>query len=501
MTIGERHVRTGKRLPARNGGHRALAVAVPDPKHATAPAARRARVCAEPVDGGDYARCGSLDWLGLTATAAGCAEAVLALPPSTCSHDFFSWANHGDGNCKCAPPRSRCVEGDGLERGAKVVSLYRVANASADGQCSHETAVQCGPVAAFANGVHPHLPSEIVRLEAEVLTPKNWGPHYSTCPSYIGREAGGFEHRRCENGCSPPCSYFAERHQGRRTSDSGLRALLGQCAGGIFWSRSDDVAAFAGRTEPYVLISGGLDQAQPGRLWDVLSSDSLCGWYVQNYDGSAHPKVFPIPIGFDLHTVGKPGFGWYVSLRRSPQPTRKLAVLVDHMSPTNPTRQLAMETVAGCARVPHTQLPKMCINLLHQEYRSYAFGLSPPGNGVDCHRTWEMLYFGMIPIMLHSSIDPLFDGLPVVLLDKWEDLCDLDLAAVSARLKPLLPVPERIFTMQHWFERYRHNHTCQVDLGSTSSEKRASREPIECGITKSWPAGGVLQGSADVGLG
>jgi hypothetical protein len=355
-------------------------------------------------------------------------------------------------------------------------------------------------VAAFADGVHPLLPPapDMARLKAEVITPKNWGPRYSTCPSYDGRNAGNSQHRKCEFGCSRPCGYFAAASSWR-SSKIDLQALLGQCAGGIFWSRTHDVTAFAeaaaGLPGPYMLISSGATTSQPGRAGssrDLLSSDNLCGWYVQNYDGTEHPKVFPIPLGFDLHTIGKPGFDWYVSLRRSPQPRRTLAILVDHMSPTNPTRRVAMETVAGCSSFKTVQLPRMCINLIHQEYRKYVFGLSPPGAGVDCHRTWEMLYFGMIPVLLHSSIDPLFDGLPVVLLDKWEDLCSLDLAAVLARLKPLLPAPERIFTMQHWFERHRHNHTCKVDHRGTTSEERASRQPTECGITESWAAGDVL---------
>ena len=55
-----------------------------------------------------------------------------------------------------------------------------------------------------------------------------------------------------------------------------------------------------------------------------------------------------------------------------------------------------------------------------------------------------------------------FDGLPVVLLDKWEDLCTLDLRKTRDDLAKLLPVPERVFTTQHWYDRYRHKHTCKV---------------------------------------
>lgn len=48
--------------------------------------------------------------------------------------------------------------------------------------------------------------------------------------------------------------------------------------------------------------------------------------------------------------------------------------------------------------------------------------LSPPGGGIDCHRTWEALYMGAIPIVRTSCLDKLFHNLPVVIVEKWEDV-------------------------------------------------------------------------------
>lgn len=55
--------------------------------------------------------------------------------------------------------------------------------------------------------------------------------------------------------------------------------------------------------------------------------------------------------------------------------------------------------------------------------RSYEFVLSPPGNGIDCHRTWEALYMGCVPIVKRSKLTQRFaEQLPMVLLDYWEHL-------------------------------------------------------------------------------
>ena len=49
----------------------------------------------------------------------------------------------------------------------------------------------------------------------------------------------------------------------------------------------------------------------------------------------------------------------------------------------------------------------------------YKFILSPPGAGIDWHRTWEALYTGTIPIGLTSSINELYEDLPVLIVPNW----------------------------------------------------------------------------------
>eukprot|EP01094_Clydonella_sp_ATCC50884_P024300 TRINITY_DN6054_c0_g1_i1.p2 TRINITY_DN6054_c0_g1~~TRINITY_DN6054_c0_g1_i1.p2 ORF type:complete len:299 (-),score=75.73 TRINITY_DN6054_c0_g1_i1:247-1143(-) len=50
------------------------------------------------------------------------------------------------------------------------------------------------------------------------------------------------------------------------------------------------------------------------------------------------------------------------------------------------------------------------------------FVASPEGFGTDCFRTWEALLSGSFPVVKSSAIDPLFDGLPVLIVKKWTDL-------------------------------------------------------------------------------
>jgi hypothetical protein len=52
----------------------------------------------------------------------------------------------------------------------------------------------------------------------------------------------------------------------------------------------------------------------------------------------------------------------------------------------------------------------------------YKFILSPKGAGDDCHRTWEALYLGVIPIVMKSSISELYEDLPILEINDWNDI-------------------------------------------------------------------------------
>jgi hypothetical protein len=58
---------------------------------------------------------------------------------------------------------------------------------------------------------------------------------------------------------------------------------------------------------------------------------------------------------------------------------------------------------------------------LYAAASKYLFGFSPPGNGMDCYRTYEYLLLGVIPIVPDLPINwgGLFDDLPVLVLEDY----------------------------------------------------------------------------------
>jgi hypothetical protein len=52
----------------------------------------------------------------------------------------------------------------------------------------------------------------------------------------------------------------------------------------------------------------------------------------------------------------------------------------------------------------------------------FQFVLSPHGAGLDCHRTWEALLLGCIPIIKKAKINDLFVDLPVIEVEDWKEI-------------------------------------------------------------------------------
>ena len=59
------------------------------------------------------------------------------------------------------------------------------------------------------------------------------------------------------------------------------------------------------------------------------------------------------------------------------------------------------------------------------EIREHKFMICPQGHGIDCHRNWESLYMRRVPVMKeHSYFRRLMEGLPVLFVDKWEEVTE-----------------------------------------------------------------------------
>jgi hypothetical protein len=84
------------------------------------------------------------------------------------------------------------------------------------------------------------------------------------------------------------------------------------------------------------------------------------------------------------------------------------------------------------------------------EIASHRFIISPPGNGVDCHRTWESLYLGSVPVVKDSTCMRAFAAAGLMVVS--------DLACLSKRnLVDYAAMPmeanRQLLRMSYWRQR------------------------------------------------
>lgn len=220
-------------------------------------------------------------------------------------------------------------------------------------------------------------------------------------------------------------------------------------------------------TVRFVLLTGDSDDPVPLRPLSadnferLISSEKLIAWFAQNLSGSdaedpedmpklRHlpkdmPKLRHLPIGLDYHTLSERNHPWgpmtspikqeelltAISCRAKPFFERKpMAYTTFHFELNRGGRQQAYDEIP--AELVHYEPERVPRILSWKRQTEYAFVVSPPGEGLDCHRTWEALCLGCIPILKSTSLDPMFDDLPVLIVQSWTDLSkDLLLKTVA----------------------------------------------------------------------
>ena len=117
-------------------------------------------------------------------------------------------------------------------------------------------------------------------------------------------------------------------------------------------------------------------------------------------------------------------------------------------------RQEALDALRGRPQVEFEkkQIPR---NVVWQRYQQHSFEASPQGNGIDCHRTWEALLFKTIPIVKTSSIDSVFEDLPVAIVEDWSEVTPDRLAAWREEFAEAFegPIHPKLYS-QYWLDLF-----------------------------------------------
>lgn len=199
-------------------------------------------------------------------------------------------------------------------------------------------------------------------------------------------------------------------------------------------------------THTFVLVSGDSDMCVPKEALTIeeslrlLKSNLLLKWFTQNSRVQDNSKIVQMPIGLDYHTILRnPNCSWRIK-EEGTLPGQQEDILVNIINKSKPfydrnpkiyvnftiendrfnQRQKALNTISPELMYINTHfIPR---TETWNNMSNYSFVLSPTGFGLDCHRTWEALCLGCIPIVCLKEFKKLFEDLPVLLVSDWNEV-------------------------------------------------------------------------------
>jgi hypothetical protein len=134
-----------------------------------------------------------------------------------------------------------------------------------------------------------------------------------------------------------------------------------------------------------------------------------------------NPLITPIPLGIEKQSFRNGSrMGDFKKLPNTEVISRPINFLVAWNDKTNILRK-SYKTFFEGVKTALVVKNRLNSHTLHKLMRKTLFVPSPAGNGLDCHRTWEALYLGCVPVVLESD----FCGdstWPVLVIQNWNEL-------------------------------------------------------------------------------
>ena len=166
------------------------------------------------------------------------------------------------------------------------------------------------------------------------------------------------------------------------------------------------------------LISHNSDYGIYDRHLKYLDDNKIKAWYCQNRETS-HPKLFSIPIGL-ANSQWPHGNQQLISSIRGEQNSKEILVYKNFDIGTNHNERHICNNITNNNGI-HLSSNTSIANYWRILSKSI-FIISPPGNGIDCHRVWEALYLRTVPIVKYHESFSQFKHLPILFIDNWEEV-------------------------------------------------------------------------------
>lgn len=209
-----------------------------------------------------------------------------------------------------------------------------------------------------------------------------------------------------------------------------------------------------GIAQPYIMLTAGdYKDRMLCEFIGFLDDDMIIAWFCVHPCDRKHPKYHWLPLGIfqaDEFDKKKSDLNKLFTLwRKAPKP--KLLCCNFGLRPKfKPERNVIFDVFEyadfcyKCERKPFLEYM--------EEMAQYKFTLSPRGLGPDCYRTWEAMLVGCIPVLHTCYLDGLYSDLPVLFVDRWEDVTPEFLEKKYKEISLKKHNVEKLY-MEYWWKK------------------------------------------------
>lgn len=193
--------------------------------------------------------------------------------------------------------------------------------------------------------------------------------------------------------------------------------------GPIVYSRTHCVVEQFPELKPCKLITSFSDACVTQDMADKLPEGVT--WYSNNVD-CHHPRVIAVPIGC-VYNVEREKVLEAV-IQSSATREHLMYVNFTRAVPRNPNPREGLYEQFGHLPWVTTKggvsHDSVSAEVFYTDMKQHHYVLSPHGAGPDCHRHWEALLLGCIPIVLKHRANELLSELPCLRVDNWDQVTE-----------------------------------------------------------------------------
>ena len=206
-----------------------------------------------------------------------------------------------------------------------------------------------------------------------------------------------------------------------------------------------------------IIVHNG-DLSLPPEVLDLMSVTFRSIYAVNLPTTWAQRKnVHPLPIGLENYPWrGETYYRFFQALLQHPNlipPSPERAKLF-HSSfsiRTNPVERGSLMEVLTQHRISNE---RSSWRKFSEALVAHKFMFSPAGNGLDCHRTWEAIYAGCVPILKRGTlVSSLSESLPIWEVDDWDEPFSLTLVELQEKAESLLARRSELVAAPFWIQR------------------------------------------------